>query len=73
MQSTTPGLIDIKNLRLGRLMSKLDYYQDNLKISAALLHENRFSKNPGFGLVWFGLVWLGWGGFLRGDYLRVSK
>jgi hypothetical protein len=49
LDNRTPGLIDIKNLRLGRLMSKLDYYQDNLKISAALLHENRFSKNPKFG------------------------
>jgi hypothetical protein len=30
-------------------MSKLDYYQDNLKFSTAILHENRFSKNPKFG------------------------
>ncbi len=49
LDNRTPGLIDIKNLRLGRFMSKLDYYQDNLKISTAILHENRFSKNPKFG------------------------
>ncbi|SMN14835.1 hypothetical protein CRYPD_153 [uncultured Candidatus Thioglobus sp.] len=49
LDNRTPGLIDIKNLRLGRFMSKLDYYQDNLKFSTAILHENRFSKNPKFG------------------------
>ncbi|SMN13021.1 hypothetical protein BHECKSOX2_1592 [Bathymodiolus heckerae thiotrophic gill symbiont] len=49
LDNHTPGLIDIKNLRLGRFMSKLDYYQDNLKFSTAILHENRFSKNPKFG------------------------
>jgi hypothetical protein len=30
-------------------MSKLDYYQDNLQFSTAILHENRLSKNPKFG------------------------
>ena len=49
LDNRTPGLVDIKNLRLGRLMSKLDYYQNNLKFSAILLHENRFSKSPKFG------------------------
>ncbi|SGZ60335.1 hypothetical protein BTHERMOSOX_1523 [Bathymodiolus thermophilus thioautotrophic gill symbiont] len=49
LDNRAPGLIDIKNLRLGRLMSKLDYYQDNLKFSTAILHENRFSENPKFG------------------------
>lgn len=49
LDNRTPGLVDIKNLRLGRLMSKLDYYQDALKFSAAILHENRFSENPKFG------------------------
>lgn len=49
LDNRTPGLVDIKNLRLGRMMSKLDYYQNALKLSVALLHENRFSKNPKFG------------------------
>ena len=49
LDNRTPGLVDIKNLRLGRMMSKLDYYQNSLKISVAVLHENRFSKNPKFG------------------------
>ncbi|SFV89162.1 hypothetical protein MNB_SUP05-SYMBIONT-5-1211 [hydrothermal vent metagenome] len=49
LDNRTPGLVDIKNLRLGRMMSKFDYYQNALKLSVALLHENRFSKNPKFG------------------------
>ena len=49
LDNRTPGLVDIKNLRLGRVMSKLDYYQNSLKFSAAVLHENRFSENPKFG------------------------
>ncbi len=49
LDNRTPGLVDIKNLRLGRIMSKLDYYQNSLKFSATVLHENRFSKNPKFG------------------------
>jgi hypothetical protein len=46
LDNRTPGLIDIKNLRLGRTMSKLDYYVDDYNLSIIALHENRFSKNP---------------------------
>ena len=45
LDNRTPGLVDIKNLRLGRVMSKLDYYFDNLNLSVIALHENRFTKN----------------------------
>ena len=45
LDNRTPGLVDIKNLRLGRAMSKLDYYFDNLNLSVIALHENRFTKN----------------------------
>jgi len=45
LDNRTPGLVDIKNLRLGRTMSKLDYYFDNLNLSVIALHENRFTKN----------------------------
>jgi hypothetical protein len=38
-----PGMVDIRNLRLGRVMSKLDYYIDNLNLSLIGIHENRFS------------------------------
>jgi hypothetical protein len=46
LDNRTPGLVDIKNLRLGRTMSKLDYYVDEYNFSAIALHENRFTKNP---------------------------
>lgn len=46
LDSRTPGLVDIKNLRLGRTMSKFDYYIDNLNLSMIALHEHRFTKNP---------------------------
>jgi len=49
LDNRKPGLVDIKNLRLGRTMSKLDYYVDNLNYSIIALHENRFSKNPKSG------------------------
>lgn len=49
LDNRIPGMVDIKNLRLGRLMTKLDYYQNDLNFSLILLHENRFSKNPKSG------------------------
>ncbi len=49
LDNRKPGLVDIKNLRLGRTMSKLDYYADNLNYPIIALHENRFSKNSKSG------------------------
>ncbi|WPE16465.1 DUF1302 family protein [Candidatus Thioglobus autotrophicus] len=46
LDNRIPGLVDIKNLRLGRTMSKLDYYVDEYNFSAIALHENRFTENP---------------------------
>ena len=43
------GLIDIKDLKLGRSMSKIDYFINNWSFSAIILHENRFSKIPQYG------------------------
>ena len=49
LDNRTPGLVDIKNLRLGRMMSKLDYYMNDLNLSVIALHENRFTKTPTYG------------------------
>ena len=46
LDNRIPGLVDIKNLRLGRTMSKLDYYMDEYNFSMIALHENRFTENP---------------------------
>jgi len=50
MDMTTPGMVDIKDLRLGRFISKADYFLNNKwSISTMLLHENRYSTIPEFG------------------------
>jgi hypothetical protein len=49
IDNRVPGVVDIKNLRLGRVMSKLDYYFDELNLSVIALHENRFTKTAAYG------------------------
>ncbi len=49
MDYTTPGMVDIKDLRLGRTMSKIDYFIDKWSLTGIILHENRFSKMPQYG------------------------
>lgn len=49
LDNRIPGLVDIKNLRLGRFMSKLDYYVNQFNLSVISLHENRYTKNPAYG------------------------
>ncbi len=49
IDNRVPGVVDIKNLRLGRAMSKLDYYFDELNLSLIALHENRFTKTAAYG------------------------
>jgi hypothetical protein len=44
MDYTTPGMVDIEDLRLGKMISKVDYFLDKWSISGMLLHENRFSE-----------------------------
>lgn len=46
MDITRPGMVDIKDLRLGRVISKVDYFTSVWSYSAILLHENRFSTLP---------------------------
>jgi hypothetical protein len=46
IDNTTPGLIDIKDLRLGKTMTKLDYFSQGWSLSSMILHENRFSLMP---------------------------
>ncbi len=44
LDSTTPGMVDIEDLRLGRVMTKVDNYLNDWTISTILLHENRYSN-----------------------------
>jgi len=43
MDITKPGMVDIKDLRLGRFMAKLDYFTPIWSYNAILLLENRYS------------------------------
>lgn len=49
LDNREPGLVDIRDLRLPVGMTKLDYYPGNWNVSALVLHEVRFNKEPVFG------------------------
>jgi len=49
LDNTTPGMVDIEDLRLGRAMTKIDYFVNDWAISGIVLHENRFSDMPQYG------------------------
>jgi hypothetical protein len=49
MNNLTPAMTDIEDLRLGRFMSKFDYYINDWALSTIILHENRYSLLPRFG------------------------
>ena len=47
-----PGLTDIKDLKLGAVLSRFDYYPENdssISYQAILINEHRFSLNPRYG------------------------
>jgi hypothetical protein len=46
LNNTTPGIVDIEDLRRGRLLSKLDFYNGNWTYSGIFMHEARFSLLP---------------------------
>ena len=49
LDKTVVGMIDIKDLRLGRVMSNVSYYHNSWTYSAIMLHENRYSNMPSAG------------------------
>ena len=50
INNLTPAMVDIKDLRLGRVMSKIDYYLENgWALNGIVIHENRFTQNPQSG------------------------
>lgn len=49
LNNTTPGMVDIKDLRLGSFMTKIDHFIDQWSISGIIIHENRFSSMPKYG------------------------
>lgn len=49
-----PGMVDIEDLRLPVTMSKLDYYLGTWNLSAVILSEMRFNKEPEWGSDYYG-------------------
>ena len=49
LDNTAPAMVDIEDLRLGRFMTKLDYYVNDWSYGVILLHENRYSLMPKYG------------------------
>ncbi|MEA3288639.1 MAG: DUF1302 family protein [Campylobacterota bacterium] len=49
LNNTTPGMVDIEDLRLGTTMTKIDHFYDKWSFSGILLHENRYSNLPQYG------------------------
>ncbi len=49
LDNREPGMVDIEDLRLPLAMAKLDYYVGDWNLSALLIPEIRFNKNPSFG------------------------
>ncbi len=47
------GMVDIEDLRLPVTMSRLDLYHGVWNLSAILVHEMRFDKNPPYGSAFF--------------------
>lgn len=41
-----PGMVDIRDLRLPVMMTRLDYYWGNFHLSPLIVHEPRFDKTP---------------------------
>ncbi len=49
LDSREPGMVDIEDLRLNELMTRLDYYTGDWGISAIVIHEPRLDIEPAFG------------------------
>ena len=49
LDNREPGIVDIKDLRLSEVMSKLDYYFGDYGLSAIIIHEPRLEIEPAFG------------------------
>ena len=49
LDNREPGMVDIKDLRLTEVMTKLDYYFGDYGLSAIIIHEPRLQVEPAFG------------------------
>ncbi len=55
LDNRRPGMVDIEDLRLPVAMAKLDYFIGDWRVTPIAILEQRFSKNPPFGSVFYPL------------------
>jgi len=53
LDNRRPGMIDIEDLRLPVAMAKFDYFIGDWRVTPIAILEQRFSKNPPFGSVFY--------------------
>lgn len=53
LDNREPGLVDIEDLRLPLVMSRVDWYAGRWNITGIAIHEVRFNKNPVYGSDFF--------------------
>ncbi len=49
LDNREPGMVDIEDLRLSEVMTRLDYYFSDWGLSAIVIHEPRLEIEPAFG------------------------
>lgn len=55
LDNRRPGMVDIEDLRLPVTMAKFDYFLGDWRVTPIAILEQRFSKNPPFGSVFYPL------------------
>ncbi|MCW8821353.1 MAG: DUF1302 domain-containing protein [Sulfurovum sp.] len=53
LDNRRPGMVDIEDLRLPVAMAKFDYFIGDWRVTPIAILEQRFSKNPPFGSVFY--------------------
>ncbi len=53
LDNREPGLVDIEDLRLPVVMTRLDYFHGPWSLTGIAVHETRFNEDPDFGSEFF--------------------
>ena len=56
LDNREPGVVDLRDLRLPVVSSRVDYYAGPFKLSGVAFHESRFDENPPLGSEFFPLM-----------------
>jgi len=53
LDNRRPGMVDIEDLRLPVTMAKFDYFVEDWRVTPIAILEQRFSKNPPYGSIFY--------------------